>query len=164
MLYDCGTHSCLWYLNFIAIPSFVCPRLACIELLISLYNDRYLFADGFVTVRPIAIKFGWDKENVSYWKFRKFNLDPTNFNRKSTMMSAPAQRCNMLYYTFYNFWRHVTNIVVQLVTSVDILFVWLKIKCMWNVRFVYELLLRRMYKGRIWNWTPSMQLMFMSTH
>ena len=86
MIYDCDTHSCLWYLNFITIPSFVCPKLACIELLISLHNDRHLFADGFVTVRPIAIKFGWDKENVSCLKFRKYTLNPTNFNRKLTMM------------------------------------------------------------------------------
>ena len=45
--------------------SFVCPKLAYIELLISLHNDRHFFADGFVTVRPIAMKFGWYKENVS---------------------------------------------------------------------------------------------------
>ena len=77
------THSCLWYFNFIAISSFVCPKLACIELLISLHNDRHLFADGFVTVRPIAMKFGWDKESVSCLKFRKFCLNPTSFNRKS---------------------------------------------------------------------------------
>ena len=86
MIYDCNTHSCLWYLNFIAIPSFVCPKLACIELLISLHNGRHLFADGFVTVRPIAMKLGWDKENVSCLKFRKFHLYPTNLNRKLTMM------------------------------------------------------------------------------
>ena len=77
---------CLWYFNFIAIPSFVYPKLACIELLISLHNGRHLFADGFVTVRPIAMKFGWDKENVSFLKFRKFHLNPTNFNRILTMM------------------------------------------------------------------------------
>ena len=82
MIYDCNTHSCLWYLNFIAISSFVCPKLACIELLISLHNDRHLFADGFVTVRPIAMKFGWDKESVSCLKFKNFCLNPTSFNRK----------------------------------------------------------------------------------
>ena len=87
MIYDCNTHSCLWYFNFIAIPSFVCPKLACIEWLISLNNDRHLFADSFVTVRPIAMKFGWDKENVSCLKLRKFCLNPTNFKRKLTMMS-----------------------------------------------------------------------------
>ena len=86
MIYACDTHSCLWYFNFIAIPSFVYPKLARIELLISLHNDRHLFADGFVTVRPIAMTFGWDKENVSCLKFRKFHLNPTNFNRKFTMM------------------------------------------------------------------------------
>ena len=87
MIYDCNTHSCLWYFNFIAIPSFVCPKLACIEWLISLNNDRHLFADSFVTVRQIAMKFGWDKENVSCLKLRKFCLNPTNFKRKLTMMS-----------------------------------------------------------------------------
>ena len=86
MIYDCNTHSCLWYFNFIAIPSFVCPKLAYIELLISLYNNRHWFADGFVIVRAIAMKFGWDKENVSCLKFRKFLLNATNFNRKLTMM------------------------------------------------------------------------------
>ena len=72
MIYDRNTHSCLWYLNFIATPSFFCPKLDCIELLISLHNDRYLFADGFVTMSPIAMKFGWDKENVSCLKFKNF--------------------------------------------------------------------------------------------
>ena len=72
-MYGCNAHSCLWYLNFIAIPSFVC-----------LHNERHFFADGFVTVRPIAMKFGRDKENVSRLKFRKLN--PTNFNRQLTMM------------------------------------------------------------------------------
>ena len=86
MIYACDIHSCLWYFNLIAIPSFVYPKLACTELLISLHNDRHLFADGFETVRPIATKFGWDKENVSCLMFRKFHLNPTNFNRKLTMM------------------------------------------------------------------------------
>ena len=85
MIYACDTHSCLWYFTFITIPSFVYPKLACTELLISLHNDRHLFADGFVTVRPIAMKFGWDKESVSCLKFRQFQLNPTNFNRKLTM-------------------------------------------------------------------------------
>ena len=31
MIYDCSTRPSLWYLNFIAIPSFVCPNLTCIE-------------------------------------------------------------------------------------------------------------------------------------
>ena len=66
MIYDCIIHSCLRYLNFIAIPSFVCPKLACIELLISLHNDRNLFADDFVTVRPIAMKFGWVKKRIMF--------------------------------------------------------------------------------------------------
>ena len=66
--------------------SFVCPKMACIESLLSSHNDRHLFADGFVTVRPIAMKFGWDKENISCLKFGKFHLNPTNFNRKLTMM------------------------------------------------------------------------------
>ena len=61
--------------------SSVCPRLACIELLISLHNDRHLSADGFVTVRQIAMKFKWDKENVSclklVWKkLRLPHLEP----------------------------------------------------------------------------------------
>ena len=86
MIYDCDIHSCLWYLNFITIPSFVCPKSACLEYLISLHNDRHLFADGFVTVRPIAIKFWRNEESVSCLKFRKFNLNPTNFNRKWAMM------------------------------------------------------------------------------
>ena len=86
MIYGCNTHSRLWYLNFIAIPSFVCRKLACIELLISLHNDRHLFGDGFVIVRPIAIKLGWDKESVSSLMFRKFHLNPSNFNKKLTMM------------------------------------------------------------------------------
>ena len=80
------THSRLWYPNFIAIPPFVCLKSACIELLISLHNDQHLFADGFVTVRSIAMKFGWDKENVSRLKYRKYHLNPSNFNRKWMMM------------------------------------------------------------------------------
>ena len=64
--------------------SFVCPKLSCIELLISLHNGRHLFADDWV--RPIAMKFGWDKESVSSLKFWKFHLNPSNFNRKLTMM------------------------------------------------------------------------------
>ena len=86
MIYDCNTHSCLWYLNFITIPSFVCSKLACIELLISLHNVWHLFPDGFVTVRPIAMKFERDKESVSCLKFRKCHLNPTNINKKLTMM------------------------------------------------------------------------------
>ena len=86
MTYDFNTHSRLWYLNFIAILSFVYPKLACIDLLISIHNDLQLFADGFVTVRPIAMKFGWDKESLSSLKFRKFHLNPSNFNRQLTMM------------------------------------------------------------------------------
>ena len=43
-------------------------------------------ADGFVTVRPIAMKFGWDKESVSSLKFRKFHLNPLNFYGKLTMI------------------------------------------------------------------------------
>ena len=86
MIYDCNTHSRLWYLNFITILPFVSPKLACIELLISLPNDRHLFADGFVTVRPIAMNLRWDKESVSSLKFWKFHLNPSNFNRKLTMM------------------------------------------------------------------------------
>ena len=66
--------------------SFLCSKLACIELLISLYNDRHLFSDGFVTEKPIAKKFGWDKESVSSVKFTKFHLNPSNFNMKLTMM------------------------------------------------------------------------------
>ena len=86
MIYACDIHSCLWYFTFIAIPSFVYPKFACTELLISLHYDRHLFADGFVTMRLIAMKFGWDKESVSCLKFRKFHFNPTNFNRKLTMM------------------------------------------------------------------------------
>ena len=86
MIYDCNTHSRLWYLNFIAILSFVRPNLACIESLISLHNDRHLFADGFVNMRPITMKFRCDKESVSSLKFWKFHLHPSNFNGKFTMM------------------------------------------------------------------------------
>ena len=86
MIYDCNTHSRPWYPNFIAILSFVCPRLVCIKLLIRLHNDRHLLADGFVTVRPIAMKFRWDKESVSSLKIWKFHLYPSNFNRELTMM------------------------------------------------------------------------------
>ena len=86
MVYDYSTHSRLWYLNFIAFPSFVCPKFVCIELPISLHNGRHLFADGFVTLRPIAMKYGWDKENASSLQFRKFHLNPSNVNRKLTMM------------------------------------------------------------------------------
>ena len=98
MIYDCNTHSRLWYVNFIAILSFVCPKLACIELLISLHNDRHLFADGFATVRPIAIKFRWDKESVSSLKFWKFHLNPSNFNRKLTMMFKLDLKRNDVYH------------------------------------------------------------------
>ena len=59
MVYDCTTHSVVWYLNFIATPPFVCPKMTCIELPISLLNDRHVFADSFVTMGPIAMKFGW---------------------------------------------------------------------------------------------------------
>ena len=86
MIYDCSTHCRWWYLNFIAILSFVCPKLACIELLISLHNGRHLFANGFVTVRPIAMKFRWDKESVSSLKFWKFHLNLSKFSRKLTMV------------------------------------------------------------------------------
>ena len=166
-IYACDTHSCLRYFNSIAIPSFVCPKLACSELLISLHNDRHLFAhyddvimtmlasqitsltvvysivysgvnqrkhqssaslafvreihrgpvnyphkwpvtrkmfpfddvimDGFVTVRTIAMKFGWDKENVSFLKFKKFHLNPTKFNRKLTMMFKLNLKKNHAY-------------------------------------------------------------------
>ena len=51
-----------------------------------LHNDRHLFADGIVTVRLIAMKFECDKEKVSCLKFKKFHLNPTNFNRKLTII------------------------------------------------------------------------------
>ena len=60
----------LWlYYSFLSIPipSFVCPKLTCIELLISLHNDRHLFADRFVTVGPIATKFGWGSKTYVDW-------------------------------------------------------------------------------------------------
>ena len=57
-----------------------------IELLINLHNDRHLFAEAFVTLSPIAMTFGWDKESVSSLKFTKFHLNPSNFNRKLAMM------------------------------------------------------------------------------
>ena len=82
MIYDCNTHSRLWYLNFIILLSFVCPKLACIELLITLPNDRHLFADGFVTVRPIAMKFRWDKESVSSLTFWKISLESVKFEQE----------------------------------------------------------------------------------
>ena len=50
------------------------------------YTMTDLIADGFVTVGPITVKFGWDWENVSSLKFRKFHLNPSNFNGKLTMM------------------------------------------------------------------------------
>ena len=90
----------------------VCPKLACIELLISLHNDRHLFADGFVTVRPIAIEFGWDKENVSCVKFRQFCLNPTKFNRKLTMMFKLALK----KITLTTFRTPVQNGLMQKVT------------------------------------------------
>ena len=86
MIYDCNIYSSLLYLNFVIIPLFVCPKLACIELLISFHNGRHLFADGFVTVGPIAMKYGWDWKNVSSLKFRKYHSNPSNFNRKLTKM------------------------------------------------------------------------------
>ena len=82
MIYDCDTHSRLWYLNFIAILSFVYPKLACIELLISLYIDRQLFADGFVTVKPIAMKIGCDKDSVSSLKVYKISLKSVKFQQE----------------------------------------------------------------------------------
>ena len=85
-IYDCSTHSSLWYINFIIIPSFACPKFICIELLISLHNDQHLFADGFVRVGPITMKFGWDQENVSSLKLRKFHLNPSNFTRELMML------------------------------------------------------------------------------
>ena len=109
MIYDGNTHSRLWYVNFIAILSFVCPKLACIELLISLHNDRHLFADGFVTVRPIAMKFGWDKESVSRLKFWKLHLNPSNFNRKLTMML----KLDLEKMTFTTFRTPVQNGLIQ---------------------------------------------------
>ena len=53
---------------------------------IRLHNDRHLFADCFVTVGPIAMKFGWGLENVSSLKFRKFQLNQSDFTRKLTLM------------------------------------------------------------------------------
>ena len=50
------------------------------------YTMTDTYVDGFVTLRPIAMKFGWDQESVSSLKFRKFHLNPSNFNRKLTMM------------------------------------------------------------------------------
>ena len=109
MIYDCNIHSRLWYLNFITILPFVCPNLACIELLISLPNDRHLFADGFVTVKPIAMKFRWDKESVSSLKFWKFHLNPSNFNGKLTMMF----RLDLKTMTFTAFRTPVQNGLMQ---------------------------------------------------
>ena len=86
MIHECKTHAFLWCINFIAIPSIVCPKLTCISLLISLHNDRHLFADGFVTVGSIAMKFGWGFENVWSLKFRKFHVNPSNISRKLTLM------------------------------------------------------------------------------
>ena len=109
MIYDCNSHSCLWYFNFIAIPSFVCPKSAWIELLISLHNDRYLLADGFVTVGTIAMKFGRDEENVSCLKFRKFHLNLTNFTRKLTTMF----KLDLKTYTLTAFRTPVQNRLMQ---------------------------------------------------
>ena len=51
MIYDCSTHCSLfkWCLNFIAILLFVCPKLTCVESLISLHDAQHLLVDGFVT-------------------------------------------------------------------------------------------------------------------
>ena len=35
-------------------------KMTSVQLLISLHNNRHLFADGFATVGPIALEFGWD--------------------------------------------------------------------------------------------------------
>ena len=111
MIYACDTHSCLWYFTFIAIPSFVYPKLACTDLLISLHDHRHLFADGLVTVRPIATKFRWDKENVSCLQFKKFHFNPTNFNRKLTMMfKLDLKKKNP---TLTAFRTHVQNGLIQ---------------------------------------------------
>ena len=109
MIYDCNIHSRLWYLNFIAILSFDCPKLTCIDLLISLHNDRHLFADGFVTIRPIVMKFGWYKEFVLSLKFRKFHLNPSNFNRILTMMF----KLDLKIITFTAFRTPVQNGLMQ---------------------------------------------------
>ena len=44
----------------ICVYTIAWPILTCIELLINLHNDQHLFADGFVTVGPIAMEFEWD--------------------------------------------------------------------------------------------------------
>ena len=72
MVYDCSTHSSQWYLNFISIPSIVCPKFTCIELLISLPNDQHLFADGFVTKGQSPWNLGDVKKTHQVWGLANF--------------------------------------------------------------------------------------------
>ena len=94
----------LWlYYSFLSMISYFhrnsvvrLPKLTCIELLISLHNDRHLFADCFVTAGPIVMKFGWGLENVSSLKFRKFHLNQSNFTRKLTLMfKLDLKKCTL---------------------------------------------------------------------
>ena len=45
---------------------------ACIDLPISVYNGRHFSGNGFVTVRPIAMRFVRDKDNYQDWTFQNF--------------------------------------------------------------------------------------------
>ena len=65
--------------DFIAFVSFVWPKWACIDLLISLHSDQRLSAHGFVIAESIATKFGSDQENIWSLRFGKFHLNPSNF-------------------------------------------------------------------------------------
>ena len=53
------------------------------------YWLTYKMTDTYsiVTVGPIAMQFRRYQENISNLKFRKFHINPSNFNRKLTMMS-----------------------------------------------------------------------------
>ena len=52
---------------------------ACVDLPTSVHNDRHFSANGFVTVRPIAMKFLRDYDNVLRFNFQEFLLNLSNF-------------------------------------------------------------------------------------
>ena len=57
---------------------------ACIDLPISVHNDRQLSANGFVTVWPIAIKFVRDSDNVI--KIGRISPEWVKFHSKKLTM------------------------------------------------------------------------------
>ena len=50
--------------------------------MITLHNDRHLFADSSVTAGPIAMKFGWYEENISSLKFKKISRESVKFHQE----------------------------------------------------------------------------------